>query len=234
MHMMINKYELYKFSLPPIDSNMYVLIDGCAALVIDPNENEEMIELLKQHNCKEITVILSHEHFDHICGVNAIREFAEINGGTCKVYAQKNCAEAIERSEDNLAKFFLALYITHPEEERALAAKLFDPEYVCSADFNFIDNYDLCWGDLRLVLKSTPGHSPGSICIEIYDKKMNMIAVATGDSLILNTPVITRIPRGNKTDYKEITVPYLKGIPLEALILPGHGEISIMKNFNFE
>ncbi len=231
--MKIGKYEIYKYPLKPIDSNMYAFIDDDKALIIDPNENGEIIKLLEENRCTKLTVLLTHEHFDHICGVNLLREYADNNNGMCKVYAQQLCAEALQNSDDNLARFFTALYITHPEEERALAEAVFKPGYTCFADVSFEDNYEINWAELKLILKCTPGHSPGSICIEIYDEKDSLLAVATGDSLILDTPVITRLPRGSKSDYKEKTRPYLKDIPLDTLILPGHGEAAIMEKFDF-
>ena len=41
--------------------------------------------------------------------------------------------------------------------------------------------------------------------------------------------MITRLPGGNKQDYREVTRPYLESIPGDTLILPGHGAVSLMK-----
>lgn len=65
---------------------------------------------------------------------------------------------------------------------------------------------------------STPGHTAGSCCIIWNDT-----TVFTGDSLLLNTPTITRLPGGSTKQYKNITLPFLKSLPRDMFVLPGHG-----------
>ena len=67
--MNINTYSFY-----PIDSNMYVILENKKALIIDPCVSEEAKEYLKSEQVKEILVLLTHEHYDHISGVNWLRE----------------------------------------------------------------------------------------------------------------------------------------------------------------
>ena len=73
MDMRIDKHELHRYILPLMNSNMFVIVSGNAALVIDPNEDEEALRMLTDSNILDVTVILTHEHFDHISGVNKIR-----------------------------------------------------------------------------------------------------------------------------------------------------------------
>ena len=63
----------------------------------------------------------------------------------------------------------------------------------------------------------------GSICISIEDRY-----IFTGDSLVQGAKIVTRLPGGNKSLYKEITKPYLETFPKDAIIYPGHGEVSLM------
>ena len=229
MDMRIDKHELHRYILPLMNSNMFVIVSGNAALVIDPNEDEEALRMLTDSNIGDITVILTHEHFDHISGVNKIRSLMTETGGTCTVYSNRYCAEAVKDPDMNLARFFQAMFIMRSEEERCLAEEIFDPDYFCKSDVSFEKGTELTWDDIRLILRSTPGHSPGSICIEMYDMAGSLLAVATGDSLVEGNKVITRLPNGSKGDYKNITRPYLEGFSGNTLVLPGHGEISLMK-----
>lgn len=226
--MQIGQYDLYKYSLQLIDSNMYILVSHNCALVIDPLDNKDAFAMLKEIGCTDFTVFLTHEHFDHICGVNRLREFANAENGSCIVYAHTLCAKAITDPLKNLSKNASALFITKSAKERELALTIFDPNYSCHADVSFDESLTLNWENLTLVLNSTPGHTPGSICIEVYNDANSLLALATGDSLIPNQKTITRLPGGSKTAFREITVPYLKNIPQSTLILPGHGEISYM------
>jgi metallo-beta-lactamase domain protein len=45
----------------------------------------------------------------------------------------------------------------------------------------------------------------------------------TGDYLIKDEPVITRLPGGNSEEYHKIGLKLLANIPTHALIYPGHG-----------
>ncbi len=96
--------------------------------------------------------------------------------------------------------------------------------YRYDPDITFADQYDILWQKHNVHIVSTPGHSKGSCCIEIDDN-----IVATGDSLIWNTPVITRFPGGSRDQFCEKTLPYLNKIKNDVLILPGHGRMFYMR-----
>ena len=235
MNYRIGDHNLYTYTMPLMDSNMFVMISKSRALIIDPCINEEAEKLLEECGVKELSIILTHEHYDHISGVNRLKEWihSDPDSGGCKVYANKACAAAITEPTGNLSEFFLAMMIKRSEEERELAKKIFDRSYSCTADVTFEGKIDLEWEYLRLVLIETPGHSPGSICVEIYEKdeKGNLLALVTGDSLVYGNKIITRLPGGDKQKYREVTKPYLEGFDKDTLILPGHGSIAKLEEF---
>ncbi len=226
----IGKHELYRYILPLMNTNMYMMISNKHALVIDPMKDEGAFERLVGKGVDEVTVILTHEHFDHISGVNSIRNLMINEGGRCEVYANACCADYVKSPDMNLARFFQAMFITRPDDERKIAGEIFDVDYSCEVDCPFNENITLNWEDITLALHNTPGHSPGSICIEMYNKEHELIALATGDSLVEGNTVITRLPRGNRSDYTSVTLPYLKSFSPDVLVLPGHGEVKEMKD----
>ena len=59
----------YRSIYPPVESNMYILIDGNEAIVIDSNVDEEVCNLLRGHNINKVHLFLTHEHYDHSYGV---------------------------------------------------------------------------------------------------------------------------------------------------------------------
>ena len=224
--------EVYQYTLPVLNSNMFVLIRNNKALVIDPSVSEQARDLLESEQVSDVTVILTHEHLDHISGVNALRNWASENASErkCTVFCNEYCKDAVRDPKVSLAEFFFAMFINKSPEEIETAKNLFDRKYTCEADIGFCGSYELGWENLKLVLRETPGHSPGSICIEIYDGCNNLKAVATGDSLVQGNKVITRLPGGSKKSYQEVVRPYLESFPGDTLVLPGHGEISLMND----
>ena len=224
--MKIGNHTIYKYTLALISANMYLIISQKKALLIDPNVSEEATSLLEKQGVTDITVVLTHEHFDHISGVNHYREFAKGVGGKCMVYAGAKCAEQIKDPDNNLSSYFEIMFFKKSEEERILAEKVFDRTYSCEADEAVLDGFALDWEDLKIVFRDTPGHSPGSICVEIYDATDSLCALVTGDSLVNGNRVITRLPGGSRAAYRDITEPYLRSFGPDTVVLPGHGEIS--------
>ncbi len=231
----IGNHTLHTYPMPLMNSNMYVLTSDDKAMIVDPCINEDAERLLAGSGVKELTVILTHEHYDHISGVNRLRDWLSSvpeNRG-CKVYASKACSIAIQKPTENLAEYFMAMMIKRSSEEQELAQKVFDRSYSCTADVTFEDTFELKWEDLKIVLVETPGHSPGSICAEIYEtgKDRKPAALVTGDSLVYGNRIITRLPGGDRQKYREITRPYLEGFDRDTMILPGHGSIASLEEF---
>ena len=56
----------------------------------------------------------------------------------------------------------------------------------------------------------------------------------TGDSLILNHKIITSFRSGSKEDFYEMTLPKLRALPPDIMIMPGHGRTFKKKEFNFD
>lgn len=199
--------EVRRFTWDYLDSNMYVLIAEGQALVIDPIDNDEAFDYLKSFH--EITVLLSHEHFDHICGLNKLRAEHQ-----CTVIAQEKCSERIQSSKTN----FSAMAETMME----LSGKKHDRRIIpfgCErADKTFEDKCILNWVGVNMEAISTPGHSPGSACFSIAGY------LFTGDSLLQRGPM-NRFPGGNKIDYLQKAIPIIKKeMKLAKKIFPGHGE----------
>ncbi len=163
-------------------------------------------------------IILTHEHYDHISGVNYFR-----SKWNCTVYGNKCCKERCGKPEKNLAAYFMALFIGRSEEERQQAAELFQDHYHCMVDRIFERKMELEFGQMKWELVSTPGHSSGSICILVEN------ALFSGDSLVQGAKVLTRMPDGDRNAYRMITRPFLESLPQDTIVFPGHGQESIMR-----
>ena len=217
----IDGIEVYKYVLEPIDSNMYVMMSNYSACIIDPHINSEGDALLEQAEVKKIWIILTHEHYDHIAGVNHFREKYE-----CVVISNAMAKEYLPNPRKNLSAYFKSMFFDKDEQTIQLAEQVFSEEYSCEADVGFEKEYILEWNGLDMHLIETPGHSKGSICIIV-----NGTYIFTGDSLVDGNPIITRLPGGSKRDYQNITKPFLEGLSKEMIVFPGHGMEGILSGF---
>lgn len=214
--------ELYYFSFDVIDSRMYVLIANHQALLIDPCVGATALQLLKDKNIKDVIVLPTHEHYDHISGVNWVKE-----NFRCNVIATEQCAKNMTNPRRNASAHFEALFVFATEEVKAKIAEQNIQPYICTADEVFSKYKCFIWQNHKIEIYRTPGHSKGSVCILIDD-----VYVFTGDSLIKGVPTITRLPGGSKNEFKEITLPFLKALPQSSIIFPGHGEVGYMHEFS--
>ncbi|MEE3466958.1 MAG: MBL fold metallo-hydrolase [Eubacterium sp.] len=220
---------------------------GRELLIIDPNLWDEADEPEIQQICSEAdhaTVLVTHAHYDHIAGINALREMIPVT-----LYATELCDQKMQDSHKNLAAYSMALVMDKTEERQRYCEQYFDFDYGCKAD-------EIYEGALRLEISCaastggaqaeaphdgntqadsttapsiyirtvpSPGHSDCSQCIELWHEH-HLLAVLTGDSLVNGHDVITRFPSGSKKVFREVTEPYLRKLNDETIILPGHGD----------
>ena len=66
--------------LGPVQANCYVLIEDGRALVIDPGDDfRDLKQILKRHDARLEAVLLTHAHFDHIGGVDALLQEYDVD-----------------------------------------------------------------------------------------------------------------------------------------------------------
>ena len=80
---------------------MYLLISGREALVIDPCLSAAALQLLGDRRVTHATVIPTHEHYDHISGVNRLRDNL-----ACTLIASAPCAIGISDPRLNASVHF--------------------------------------------------------------------------------------------------------------------------------
>ncbi|WP_074515502.1 MBL fold metallo-hydrolase [Selenomonas sp. WCT3] len=215
-----------RFVLRYSESNMYLLVENHEALIIDPHKSMEALAVLREKGVKHIHILLTHEHFDHVTGVNWLKE--QFN---TTVICQKKCAESIAVAKNNRPFVFFPMVEDKTEQEKREIISFFDalPADAIKADITFAEEYDFTWQGHEIKLVSCPGHSPGSTLIN-FDN----IHVFTGDYVIPNTPVILRFPGGDKEIYRKKTLPVLLGMSDDLMMMPGHGEPCLRGSLTYE
>lgn len=216
--------KIYRYVYKYINSNMYIMFAGNEALIVDPHANEEAKELLYEKGVKKTTIILTHEHTDHISGIYFFQD-----GFQSSLICSKCCAEHIADEKYTRPNLIRILLAKQDYENGTNLSKEFEHNFIHKkyiADITFEEEYSFKWQSHFFYMVRIPGHSSGSICI-IMDEKIAF----TGDSFLRETPVITRFPGGSTKLFKNISIPILNRIlKPDMIVLPGHGGRFEVKN----
>lgn len=226
-HYIKDSNQIYVYAMPVLDSRMYLVIhdqNPKEALIIDPLYNEDSESVIRE--LTHATILLTHSHYDHISGVNWLRELVD-----CTVFCSEACAGKLCDPNKNFAAFATALIIGKTKEEQAQCMEFFELDYSCRSDKTFHKETSFDFGSYHVDIIHTPGHSDCSQCIQLTTEKKGLtpVIVFTGDSLVNGHKVITRLPGGSRKDYNRVTKPYLDSLTEDTLIMPGHGDWGLKK-----
>lgn len=177
----------------PIDANNYLLIDGDEAVLIDCSELKP--EILKElENIKLKYILLTHGHFDHVLGVNAMREATG-----AKVLVQKNDVERMEESAQIMQTFGVQGVETP------------------TADGYLNDGDVIEFGKTKINVIATPGHTQGCVCYSVDGK------LFSGDTLFRNSVGRCDLPGGDFEKLSNSVKTKLFTMDENTVVYPGHG-----------
>jgi hydroxyacylglutathione hydrolase len=172
--------------------------DSKSALVIDPADftSGRVCEFLLCSKYTELLIALTHEHFDHMSGVNRLRERFRST-----VVASAISSQSITDPKKNLSRYLLGVDIQ-----------------CAGADVTWErGDFELEWNGMRIALMATPGHSPGSACIAIG----NMLF--SGDTIIHRTPTVIKLPGGNRLQLRQSIELLCARFSPQTMVYAGHG-----------
>ena len=189
----------------PIDANNYLLTDNNKAVLIDCSEvKPELLNALDGLKLKYI--LLTHGHFDHVLGVNGMREKTG-----AKVLVNKADVERMEESV-NIMETFGVSGIATPKAD------------------DFIKDGDILkFGNTEIKVIGTPGHTEGGVCYLIGDK------LFSGDTLFKNSVGRTDLPGGDFAKLSKSIKNNLFNLEENTTVYPGHGpttSIGYEKQYN--
>lgn len=195
-----------------LDTNTYLLEEDNHLLIIDPADHDVVLERCRE--AASVTLLLTHEHFDHISGLNRLRDLC---ASSCRVIAGATCSERIQDTKANLSAYADVLAELGgkqiPEHWSPFACK--------AADSTFENQYAFRWMGHEVELFSTPGHSAGSCCIVVDD------LLFVGDTVLENN-LMVKFPGSSKKLYRSVTAPLLEKWLLGnriSCVYPGHGDV---------
>ena len=185
----------------PVDSNTYILSDSESenCLIIDPGNQDisKLVDYFSIIGKTPAVILLTHEHFDHIYGVNELlKSYPEI-----KIYGSLKTIERIQNKRKNLSFYYDQVGYE-----------------ILNANFEIILDDNITINSFEIKVLKTTGHTDSSLSY-LVEKKL-----FTGDFLIKDESTITKLPSGNRLDFLSSFKKFKKIID-ESIIFPGHGEI---------
>lgn len=190
--------------LGELETNCFFVKDDEAGVsfVVDPAEYSDVLEKkINGFGAEKLKyILLTHGHFDHIGGAAALkRRYPD-----AKIVIGRKESEFTNNDKLNLSKFF------------GSAVEHF------SADLLVEENSELDFGENKIKVIETPGHTKGGVC---YILKANIF---TGDTIMRQTTGRMDFPTGNSREMFE-SASKIASLEGDYNLYCGHGRNSTLE-----
>ena len=186
--------EVHTFSLGPLETNCYLVVNGSEALAVDPGgDPAQVVTFLKQKGLRLAAILNTHLHFDHISGNAAL--------------AKATGAPIYLNTED--------LFLLDVICGNRTAAHIIEP-----FEYQTLEAGEITCAGLRVTVIHTPGHSPGSLSYYLPDHGV----LFSGDVLFYRDTGRSDLPGGSRPVLEDESIRgKLYQLPDQTLVYPGHG-----------
>jgi hydroxyacylglutathione hydrolase len=194
---------------------------GSECVIIDPGQDAQpgIEDLLREHRCKPVAVLLTHGHIDHVwsvapvCGAKDVPAY--IHPGDRELLSDPARGFALGPAQ----QLFGGLKLSEPDDVRELA-----------------DGLTLDIAGLEITVAHAPGHTPGSVVFTVPGEgpgegpggtpgppKVSPGALFSGDLLFAGSIGRTDLPGGDYQTIIESLASVCLPLPADTVVLPGHG-----------
>ena len=176
------------------------------AWLVDIGDIEPVLSYLDERHLFVEGVFLTHAHFDHIYGLEALVDrFPE-----CKVYVCEYAKQALASEKLNMSKYH-GTPINFTSDNVIVVKEG--------------DIMPLFAGEPELEFYETPGHNPGCLTMVLGD------VIFTGDAYIPSVGVNTKLPKADK-ELANKSLERIMILSKEKKILSGHQVLYVHNNLN--
>jgi hydroxyacylglutathione hydrolase len=186
------------FPSGPLDTNAILL--ACEqtkkAMVIDPayHSEKKILKKAEKENLQIEKIYLTHSHWDHIADLAPLVKILQ-----CPVFVHKEDAENVKNPGSDQLPLFISI--------------------------NGVDNLEFLeegqmhhLGKLSFTIITTPGHSPGGVCLYFNKEKI----LISGDTLFKGSFGNISFP-GCDAEKMFLSLKKLAKLPKDTTVIPGHG-----------
>lgn len=184
------------------ESVSYLVGDKGKALLIDAGvSSDKVLSAAKEFNLTIEKIILTHGHIDHVIELDDIVEQTN-----AKVYIHVDDEMLLSDARYNVSSY-TGMAMTFKCKREILK-----------------DGSVIRLGDLEFKIIHTPGHTAGSICIEVNNN------LFSGDTLFNYGYGRVDLPNGSFEDIYKSIVDKLFILPGDMKVYPGHGSSTTIEN----
>jgi glyoxylase-like metal-dependent hydrolase (beta-lactamase superfamily II) len=186
----------------PLQNNCYLVVDETSrrAAVIDPGlESEPVLEKVRGADLTVDWVILTHAHFDHVCGSG--------------LFTRSGVPSLLHPAD-------LSLLAKAPETARFFGFSVAAPP---TPSRLVREGETVTVGGLSLAVLETPGHTPGGISL------LGEGAVFVGDTLFAGSVGRTDLAGGSHETLLDSIREKLMTLPDATVVYPGHGPATTIR-----
>ncbi len=167
------------------------------AVVIDPaDQGDKIAQTLEKNGFQVAAVLLTHGHFDHIWGVEGMKQVTGV-----QVYANEAEAEVLQDARKNVSA----------QMQRS---------YTMEADVYLQDGQEVELAGITFRMIATPGHTAGGCCYYVEEAGF----LISGDTLFQESVGRTDFPTGSMSTLVRSIREKLFVLPGETKVYPGHGD----------
>ena len=194
--------EIKKFVVNQLGENSFVLYDETGECIfIDPGfyfeeEHKEIKDYIKSNRLTPVKITNTHCHFDHLMGVEFIRNEFKI-----PFQAHRDDAFWVNNAPAQAQRFGLEMSPVSPIDEF------------------LVENEFIQFGNSKLEIIHVPGHAPGHV---VFYGKEDKILIA-GDVLFYGSIGRTDLPGGDYSTLISNIKTKLFELPDETKVYCGHG-----------
>lgn len=197
--------DIKAFQLGPVGTNCYILTKNGHSIIIDPGHNDErLLDYIKKENLNIEKILLTHGHFDHIAGVDMIR-----NETGAKVYIHEKDNEMLLNPNKNGSALMMGMNIT-----------------IKDADEFVYDNEKIDFEGSTIEVIYTPGHSKGGVCYKMDDAGV----IFCGDTLFYRSIGRTDLYGGSIEELESSIRNKIYTLNKNYTLLSGHGESTTIED----